>query len=49
MELLAESQTGKYAYYDEYGNRHLFISIKEHKHYIVQKTIEWIMNCCSFI
>lgn len=48
MQLLAESQTGKYAYYDEYGNRHLFYSHKEHRYYIISETIRWLSNYCRF-
>lgn len=46
MQLLMESQTGKSAYYDDYGNRYLF-SKKQYRHYIIIKTIKWLLNYCN--
>lgn len=48
MILLAESQTGKYAYYDEYGNRYLFESHKAYRYYVIQATIEWLTDHCGY-
>lgn len=46
MTLLSESQTGKCAYYDEYGNRYLFESNRHYKHYLILRTINWLLNYC---
>jgi hypothetical protein len=48
MTLLAESQTGKCAYYNEYGDRYLFESPRAHRHYIVMMTIAWLLGYCSY-
>jgi len=46
MRFLAESPTGKGAYYDEWGNRYLFGSAREHRHYLILRTIEWLLGYC---
>ena len=48
MALMAESQTGKHAYYDQYGNRYLFVSHKEYNHYLVHKMMSWILSNHSY-
>ncbi len=47
MQILAESQTGKCAYYDDYGNRHLFAGEREHRHHLVMRTIMWLVGYCN--
>ena len=48
MTLLAESQTGKHAYYNEYGDRFLFESHHEYRHYIAMRTMAWLLRCCCY-
>lgn len=48
MTLMAESQTGKHAFYDEWGNRHLFASHREYRWYMIQMTMAWLLGCCSY-